>query len=133
MLIFFGQFRAFKKPLFAVGNEVLYRYYIIAYFLIFPVFWQRRIGLLNNQGEFEFDTPLENKLLKLSKDAKPEEYLKIINDYKKEQHEKQVYQKTHKVELEKKDNKEFTTFLKWVGIIIGLLLLAFLIKVIFFA
>lgn len=57
------------------------------------------------------------------------EYKEKLSDKEKEKIE---HYKQHKTEIDKKENKEFMNFLKWLGIIIGIVILGLIIKEIFF-
>ena len=99
-------------------------------FAFIPIWFQRRIMLYDflNKKYYELDNKLENKLLNLGKKVTLENLSKIIKDYEKEQHKKNIYYEIYKEEIEKKENEEFIQFLKWISVALGILIFLFVIN-----
>lgn len=135
MIIFFGRRMAFKKILARYREFEICQFYTHYHIFFIPLFWQRGIGLFHPSTKseyYEFDSALENKLLKLPKNSDSKLYIQEIEKYNREQEQKQLHYIKHKIKYDKKENKEFIQFLKGIGILLGLVLIFIIIKSIFF-
>lgn len=135
VVIFGGYIISGKKKLgvqLAENLELVQSYQI--FFFMLPIWFQRRIMLYNfsQKKYYELDDKLEDRLLKLGKNSTLEQLKLTIKQYEKEQHKKQEYYELHKKEINEKEDEEFMKFLKWAGILIGLVVLLVIIRAIFF-
>ena len=135
MLIFFGYGSHFKKLLVRFEDLEVYQFYRIYHIFFIPLFWERKIGLFQDNLKwnfYEFDGELERILLNIPKNSEEKIYLKEIKKYEKEQHKKSIYFERHKEEFYQIENNDFVQFIKLVGIFLGIILLLFIINKMFF-
>ena len=135
MVVFFGHFHAFRKKLADYKEFNLVQSHDIFFFFIVPLFFQRRILLYDEKTKqyFEFeDDGLEKNLLKIEKGSNPKKYMEAIKEFERKKIIEFKELEKNKEKLIKKENKDFITFLKIVGIIISLLILTLILKTIFF-
>ena len=124
------------KPIVRLSDElVLCEFYNVNHLYFIPLEKERKFGLFqdgNKKTYFEIDERLEKRLLSLSQEAQPNDYGKEIKKFNLDMDKIEREYEINKDKIEAKDNQEFVKFLKTVGIIFAIIILAFIISILFF-
>jgi len=106
---------------------------VITLAMIIPVWFSKRVLLWdkNKRQYHEFiDSRIESALKKIKKGSE-KDYLNIIKEYQKKREIEFKNIEKNRKRAEKKDNEDFMKFVKYVGIIVGILIIYLIIKAIF--
>ena len=124
------------KPILKMQEGLnLCQFYYVRHVYFIPINRERKFGLFeteNKRTHVELDQKLEKRLLNLTEDSSPEQYLKEIKKFNLDMKNLIIHYEQNKDKIEAKENKDFIDFLKNVGGLIGIIILIIIIKAIFF-